>query len=217
MPDYERLRRRMVDEQLAARGIRDPDVLAAMREVPRELFVDAEVADLAYKDGPLPIAAGQTISQPYIVAAMIEAAMLQPSSRVLEIGCGSGYAAAVMSRIARRVFTIDRHAALVDTARARFEQLGYGNIEVRCADGTRGWPEAAPFDAILVAAGGPTAPASLKQQLRIGGCLVIPVGHSKSRQQLLRIRRTRADRYAEDELGEVAFVPLIGEQGWHES
>src|SRR2546423_10838543 len=169
MLDWTRQRERMVQRQVARRGVRDVRVLEAMREVPREAFVAEGMREFAYEDSPLPIEAGQTISQPYIVAAMIEAAEIQPGDRVLEIGAGSGYAAAVMSRIAERVYTIERHATLSRTAAARLKRLGYDNVEIRTGDGTRGWPEAAPFDAILVAAGGPAIPQTLKDQLDLGG------------------------------------------------
>src|SRR5262249_25279205 len=157
--DSKHARERMVDTQLARRGIRCERVLSAMREVAREEFVDAGFQELAYEDGPLPIGEGQTISQPYIVALMVEAAQIAPDHRVLEVGTGSGYAAAVMSHLAERVFTIERHSTLAETARGRFLRLGCNNIEVRVGDGTQGWPEAAPFDAILVAASGPEVPA----------------------------------------------------------
>ncbi|TIP84183.1 MAG: protein-L-isoaspartate(D-aspartate) O-methyltransferase, partial [Mesorhizobium sp.] len=171
----------------------------------------------AYEDGPLPIAEGQTISQPYIVALMIEMAEIGPGDHVLEVGTGSGYAAAVMSRIVERVYTIERHAGLAETARQRFEELGYDNIEVRTGDGTKGWPDAAPFDAILVAAGGPGAPLALQEQLDVGGRLVIPVGDEPHDQRLLKVTRTGAATYSEEDFGGVRFVPLIGEQGWPES
>src|SRR3979411_1291260 len=173
---HPRERNRMVDVQIARRGVRDRDVLDAMRRVPREAFVESGFEEFAYEDAPLPIGEGQTISQPYIVALMIEAAELKPGDRVLEVGTGSGYAAAVVSQIAARVYAIERHAELVDAAKRRLEKLGYTNVELRVGDGTRGWPEAAPFDAILVAAGGPEVPAALKEQLALGGRLVIPVG-----------------------------------------
>jgi protein-L-isoaspartate(D-aspartate) O-methyltransferase len=155
MLDLARARERMVDAQIARRGVRDARVLEAMRRVPREAFVESGFEEFAYEDGALPISEGQTISQPYIVALMIEGAELKPGESVLEVGAGSGYAAAVMSQIADRVYAIERHASLVDAARRRFRKLGYDNIELRAGDGTRGWPEAAPFDAILVSAGGP--------------------------------------------------------------
>src|SRR5438874_9220585 len=156
MLDLSRARDRMVDVQIAARGVRSRYVLEAMRRVPREAFVEPGFEEFAYEDGALPIAEGQTISQPYIVALMIEAAELKPGESVLEVGAGSGYAAAVMSQIADRVYAIERHPSLVEAARRRFRKLGYDNIELRAGDGTRGWPEAAPFDAIVVSAGGPS-------------------------------------------------------------
>jgi protein-L-isoaspartate(D-aspartate) O-methyltransferase len=214
--DLSRARDRMVDVQIARRGVRDKRVLDAMRQVPREAFVEPGYEEFAYEDGPLPIGEAQTISQPYIVAFMIEAAEVQPDQRVLEIGAGSGYAAAVMSRIARHVHTIERHPSLAEAARRRFAALGYGNIELRIGDGTLGWPEAAPFDAILVAAGGPDVPTALKQQLAIGGRLVIPVGSSETGQMLLKVTRRSETEFEEEDLGGVAFVPLIGEQGWAE-
>jgi protein-L-isoaspartate(D-aspartate) O-methyltransferase len=206
----------MVDIQIARRGVRDPRVLEALRQVPREEFVDPGFEEFAYDDGPLPIGANQTISQPYMVALMIEAAELKPSDRVLEVGAGSGYAAAVMSRIAARVYGIERHAALVDAAKRRLEKLGYTNVELRVGDGTRGWPEAAPFDAILVAAGGPEVPPTLKEELAIGGRLIIPVGLQQFHQTLRKVTRLSETEYEEEDLGGVAFVPLIGEQGWAE-
>jgi protein-L-isoaspartate(D-aspartate) O-methyltransferase len=216
MPDYRRARERMVDIQIARRGVRDARVLEAIRQVPREEFVDPGFEEFAYDDGPLPIGANQTISQPYMVALMIEAAELKPSDRVLEVGAGSGYAAAVMSRIAARVYAIERHAALVDAAKRRLEKLGYTNVELRVGDGTRGWPEAAPFDAILVAAGGPDVPTTLKEELAIGGRLIIPVGLQQFHQTLRKVTRLSETQYEEEDLGSVAFVPLIGEQGWAE-
>ena len=214
MKDNPKQRAAMVEAQIARRGVLDPHVLNAMREVPRERFVDDAMLEFAYEDSPLPIAEGQTISQPYIIAVMIEAAEIRPGDRVLEIGCGSGYAAAVISRIADDVFTIDRHVALVDVAQARFDALGYDNIETRAGDGTLGWPDAAPFDAILVAADGPEVPQSLREQLEIGGRLVIPVGDPDYGQRLVKMTRRSASEFDEDDLGAVAFVPLIGEQGW---
>jgi protein-L-isoaspartate(D-aspartate) O-methyltransferase len=202
----------MVDRQIAARGVRDARILDAMRTVPREIFVPEAFGKFAYDDTPLPIEAGQTISQPYIVALMIEAAAIRPRDRVLEIGAGSGYAAAVMSRIARQVYAIERHEELTRLARERMARLGYDNVEIRTGDGTLGWPEAAPFDAILVAAGGPAVPQPLKQQLAIGGGLVIPVGQA-DQQRLLRVTRRSEDAFDEEDLGEVRFVPLIGAHG----
>src|SRR5918994_2553451 len=214
--DLARKRRRMVEAQIAARGVPDARVLEAIRAVPREAFVPEELAEFAYEDGPLPIGAGQTISQPYIVALMAELADPGPEDKVLEVGTGSGYAAAVMSRMAARVYTIERHPELAETARPRLKRLGYDNVEVRCGDGTLGWLEAAPFDAIVVAAGGPEVPRALREQLKVGGRLVIPVSVDGAGQKLLLIRRTGAGTFEEEDYGEVAFVPLVGEQGWRE-
>ena len=158
MRDFSRARNRMVDMQIARRGINDPHVLKAMRRVPREAFVDRGLERSAYEDSPLSIGEGQTISQPYIVARMIEAAALRPGETVLDVGAGSGYAAAVASLIADHVFAIERHGTLGESARKRLQELGYDNIDLRIGDGTKGWPEAAPFDVILVAAGGPKVP-----------------------------------------------------------
>jgi protein-L-isoaspartate(D-aspartate) O-methyltransferase len=205
----------MVDVQIARRGVRDKAVLRAMRSVPREAFVERGFEDCAYEDRPLPIGDRQTISQPYIVALMIEAAELEPRNRMLEVGAGSGYAAAVASQIAEKVYAIERHASLGDAARRRFRRLGYGNIELRVGDGTRGWPEVAPFDAILVSACSPEVPQALKEQLTIGGRLVIPVGDAHE-QRLLKLTRSGESDYEKEECGAVSFVPLIGEQGWAE-
>lgn len=213
MTETDTLRETMVERQIAARGISDPALLDAMREVPREAFVPEGMREFAYEDSPLPIEAGQTISQPYIVALMIEAARIGHDDRVLEIGLGSGYAAAVMSRIARRVHAIDRHAELTDLARERMARLGYDNVVIRTADGTNGWPENAPFDVILVAAGGPQVPEPLCRQLAIGGRLVIPVGDAVQ-QSLMRVTRRGEDAFDHEDLGAVRFVPLIGAHGW---
>jgi protein-L-isoaspartate(D-aspartate) O-methyltransferase len=213
MPTHEQLRRDMVDRQIASRGIKDSYVIAAMREVPREAFVPAKLAEFAYEDSPLPIEAGQTISQPYIVALMIEAAGVRPGDKVLEIGAGSGYAAAVLGRIAGKVLAIERHRELADTASERIGRLGYDNITIRCGDGTHGLAEEAPFDAILVAAGGPSVPEPLRAQLAIGGRLVVPVGDADS-QRLTRVTRRGEDRFETEDLGPVRFVPLIGAHGW---
>ena len=204
----------MVRRHLQARGIHDPRVLAAMRIVKRESFIPAELAEFAYEDSPLPIAVGQTISQPYIVALMAEALRLEPGDRVLEIGTGSGYAAAVLAEVAARVYTIERHAELANTARARLAELGYRNIDVRCGDGTLGWAEHAPYDAIIVTAGGPMVPRALRDQLKPGGRLVMPLGSEPRAQRLIRRTRTGPETYTQDDLEWVAFVPLIGEQGW---
>jgi protein-L-isoaspartate(D-aspartate) O-methyltransferase len=210
MADFSRARERMVGLQIEGRGVRDPLILEAFRQVPREKFVEPGFEEFAYEDGPLPIKASQTISQPYIVALMIEAAELKPTGRVLEVGAGSGYAAAVMSRIAARVYGIERHATLVEAAKRRLQELGYGNVELRVGDGTRGWPEAQPFDAILVAASGPQVPQALKEQLAIGGRLIIPVGRHRFQQTLCKITRVGENGYEQKDLGSVAFVPLVG-------
>jgi protein-L-isoaspartate(D-aspartate) O-methyltransferase len=207
-------RNRMVEVQLVARGIRDPALLDTMRRVPREAFVPRGFEEFAYEDAPLRIGEGQTISQPYIVAAMIEAANLTPSDRVLEVGAGSGYAAAVMSRIAERVYAIERHGSLTKSAARCIGRLGYRNIELRTGDGTKGWPEEAPFDAILVAASGPDVPPALREQLAIGGRLIIPIDSGQRWQTLRRIIRWNEMDFEEHDLGAVKFVPLIGEQGW---
>ncbi len=212
--DYADRRERMVSQQIASRAIVDPAVLAAMRAVPREQFVLEPYRQYAYDDTPLPIPANQTISQPFIVAYMIAALALGPEDRVLEIGTGSGYAAAVLSRIAREVYTVERHYKLADYARSRLERLGYANVQVRHGDGTRGWPEHAPYDGVIVAAGGPAVPESLRGQLAIGGRLVMPVGRSRSAQNLILITRVDEGVYRDEMLVPVAFVPLIGDEGW---
>jgi protein-L-isoaspartate(D-aspartate) O-methyltransferase len=212
---WESARRIMLEDHLRGRGVTDPAVLAAMAAVRREAFVSAELQAHAYDDRPLPIACGQTISQPYVVALMAEALRLTPADAVLEIGTGSGYAAAVLSQLARRVDTIERHPLLADEARQRLAALGYRNVEVRCGDGTLGWPEHAPYDAILVSAGAPAAPPPLLEQLAIGGRLVMPVGTSDA-QQLRRITRRDRAHYHDEDLGAVQFVPLIGAAGWAE-
>jgi protein-L-isoaspartate(D-aspartate) O-methyltransferase len=217
LSDLSRARDRMVNVQIARRGVRDPLVLEAMRRVPREVFVEPGYEEFAYEDAPLPIGEGQTISQPYIVALMIEAAGMKPGDRVLEVGAGSGYAAAVLGQIADRVYAIERHPSLGKSVRQRFSKLDYDNINLRVGDGTRGWPEAAPFDAILVAAGGPEVPPALKEQLAIGGRLVIPVGEQERYQSLIKLTRKNQAEFEEENLGAVAFVPLIGEQGWAEN
>ena len=207
-------REAMVEGHLLARGIRDEAVLDAMSKVPREAFLPDDMVEFAYRDSPLPIAEGQTISQPYIVAVMAEALRLVPSDRVLEIGTGSGYAAAVLSRVASDVYTIERHAALAEGAHQALEALGYDNVHVRHGDGTRGWLEQAPFDAIVVAAGGPSVPPTLREQLAIGGRLVMPVGSTPRLQELVRVTRTGENEYRRERLGGVQFVPLIGAEGW---
>lgn len=214
MNEFVDLRKQMIEYQLAARGLHDETILNAVNAVPREEFVPTELVEFAYSDSPLPIAASQTISQPYIVALMTAALELKPEDRVLEVGTGSGYAAAVLAEIAQQVYTIERHKILTDTARNRLKELGYNNISVLYADGTLGWPEYAPFDAIVVAAGGPQVPQTLKEQLAIGGRLVIPVGATLHSQKLLRVVRISEHEYREEDLGSVRFVPLIGAAGW---
>ena len=198
----------MVERQIVARGVRSPQVLAAMKKVRREGYVPSYLGEFAYDDTPLPIEDEQTISQPYIVAVMIEALKLHGGERVLEIGTGSGYAAAVLAEIAAQVYTIERHGRLARVARERLARDGYDNVHIRHGDGTLGWPEAAPFDAIVVAAGGPEVPPSLKAQLAVGGRLVIPVGRFE--QQLVRIRKT-PEGISREVLFGVRFVPMRGE------
>jgi protein-L-isoaspartate(D-aspartate) O-methyltransferase len=204
----------MIERQLVARGIRHPEILRAMAEVPREEFVPHELVEFAYEDTPLPIDEAQTISQPYIVAVMLEALELTSDDTLLDVGTGSGYAAALASRIAAQVYGIERHASLARAAAERCRTLGYDNVHIRQGDGTLGWPEQAPFHAIMVAAGGPGIPEALKRQLAVGGRLVIPVGDTPRVQNLLRIRRTGEDEWEQKDLGPVTFVPLIGEGGW---
>ena len=207
-------RRDMVARDIAARGVHSALVLDAMGKVPRELFVPEKLREFAYDDWPLPIAGGQTISQPYIVAYMAEALALGGGETILEIGAGSGYAAAVLSEIAARVYTVERLAQLAETAATTLADLGYDNVNVLHGDGTRGWPEHAPYDAIVVAAGGRQVPESLKAQLTIGGRLVIPVGADQHSQELLRVTRVSEKEYRSEALADVRFVPLLGEEGW---
>jgi len=204
----------MVERDIAARGVRDELVLDAMRKVPRELFLPKRLREFAYEDSPLPIASEQTISQPYIVAFMTEALMLKGGEKILEIGAGSGYAAAVLSEIAANVYTVERLGPLAEKAAETLAELGYDNVHVLHGDGTRGWPDHAPYDAIVVAAGGPQVPESLKEQLKIGGRLVIPVGSDQRSQELVRVTRISANEYRSEDIADVRFVPLIGEEGW---
>ena len=204
----------MVQRQIANRGVRDALVLEAMGQVPREDFLPDDLREFAYDDTPLPIDQGQTISQPYIVALMTEALLLRGGERVLEIGTGSGYAAAVLARIAAEVYTVERHGQLAAKAADILAAHWYGNVHVLHGDGTLGWPEHAPFDAIVVAAGGPEVPQSLKTQLKIGGRLVIPVGNDRHLQELVRVTRISAHEYRTEEIADVRFVPLVGEEGW---
>lgn len=208
-------RQEMVSTQLIPLGIKDKNVLKAMLTVPRHYFVPQNLQSYAYEDRPLPIAEGQTISQPYIVAFMAEALEPEPSHRILEIGTGSGYAAAVLSRIVSTVYTIERHKTLADGARDKFDDLGYDNIRVHIGDGTKGWAEEAPFHGILVSAGAPATPDTLLKQLKPGGVLVIPVG-DRGYQELLRIRKGKDGKCSREIMGMVKFVPLIGKEGWNE-
>jgi protein-L-isoaspartate(D-aspartate) O-methyltransferase len=210
-------RDQMVAQQIASRGVRDRAVLDAMREVPRAAFVPADLREFAHEDTPLPIAAGQTISQPFVVAVMVEALGLQADDHVLEVGSGSGYAAAVMSRICRQVHAVERHRELVDASRHAFAELGFDNIQIHHGDGTLGLPEAAPFDAILVSAGGPGVPDALRDQLAPGGRIVIPVGGQAHLQRLVRVTRRGPDAFDEEDFGPVSFVPLIGAHGWQDT
>jgi len=207
-------REAMVERQLRQRGITDPDILAAFHAVPREAFISGEYAHLAYGDHPLPIEAGQTISQPYIVALMIEAAAIKPGDKVLEVGSGSGYAAAVISRIAASVVGIERQHDLVEIARERLTRLGYDNVDIVEGDGTKGWPDRAPYDAILAAASGSHVPDPLIDQLKAGGRLVMPLGGPGWVQRLVRVTKQPEGSLKESDLGAVRFVPLIGEEGW---
>jgi protein-L-isoaspartate(D-aspartate) O-methyltransferase len=210
-------RDRLLTRHVLARGIRDPLVIAALKTVPREAFVPKRERRHAFEDRPLPIGGGQTISQPYIVAFMVEALELAGGEKVLEIGAGSGYAAAVLAEIAGEVYAIERIGELADKAALNLQNAGYGDVHVRHADGTEGWSEAAPFDAILVSASAPAIPENLKSQLKVGGRLVIPVGACEQVQELRRVRRISESKFADESLVEVRFVPLIGKFGWQGS
>ena len=216
MTDFATEREAMVERQLRRRGIVEPAILDAFRAVPREAFVSDDHAHLAYGDHPLPIEAQQTISQPYIVALMIQAAAITEGDKVLEVGSGSGYAAAVISRIAGRVIGIERQHDLVKIARERMQRLGYWNVEIVEGDGTKGCPEFAPYDAILAAASGSHVPKPLIEQLSPGGRIVMPVGDPGWVQKLIKVTKQPDETLKQDDLGDVRFVPLIGEQGWGE-
>lgn len=209
---FARERERMVDEQVAARGVTDPRVLAAMRRVPRHLFLEQALRDQAYGDHPLPIGEGQTISQPFIVGKMTELLALTGREKVLEVGTGCGYQAAVLAELAARVCTIERLPRLAGRARETLETLGYTNVWVRTANGTLGWPDEAPFDRILVAAGGPTVPPPLFEQLAEGGRLVMPVGDASS-QVLEIVEKVNGQRRVTRDSGCV-FVKLVGKYAW---
>jgi protein-L-isoaspartate(D-aspartate) O-methyltransferase len=212
--DFVRRRFDMVEHQIAARGVRDELVLEAMRKVPRELFLPPSLEEFAYEDTPLPIADGQTISQPYIVALMAEALLLRGGERVLEIGTGSGYAAAVLAEIAANVYSVERIGQLAERAAVTLSTAGYDNVHVLHADGTKGWPEHSTYDAIIVAAGGPKVPESLQRQLKVGGRLVIPVGTEVRAQELVRLTRVSETEFRREDLADVRFVPLLGREGW---
>lgn len=214
MTDFAAEREAMVERQISSRGITDPTILEAFRAVPREEFLSEEYRDLAYGDHPLPIEAGQTISQPYIVALMIKAAEIKPGDTVLEVGAGSGYAAAVMSRIAGKVIAIERQGELVEVASERLLRLGYDNVRIVAGDGTRGCPDEAPFDAILAAASGSHLPPPWVEQLAEGGRIVMPVGGPGWVQKLVKVTKGPAGKLITEDLGAVRFVPLIGEEGW---
>jgi len=213
--DFSFARKRMVQDQLSARGIKDERVLTAMRKVPRHRFVEEGLWSQAYGDFPLPIGEGQTISQPYIVALMTQALELQPDDKVLEIGTGSGYQVAVVAEIARRVFSVERISAIAAKARKILDELGYSNVLIKIADGTAGWPEEAPFDAIIVTAGAPVVPEPLLTQLATGGRMVIPVGDMYS-QELARIVKTH-EGFKKEDLGGCRFVKLVGDHGWKDN
>lgn len=212
--DYTAQREAMVDYQVQSRGVSSPAVLEAMRRVPREAFVPIELREFSYDDTALPIAAGQTITQPYFVAMMVEALNLSSGERVLDVGTGSGYAAAVLGCIAGEVYSIERIGELADFAQRRLAAEGFANVEMKVGDGSQGWPERAPFDAIMVAAGAPTVPPALKEQLKVGGRLVMPIGSDDGVQELVRITRVSEDEYESQDLADVRFVPLVGKGGW---
>ena len=214
MTDFASKREAMVERQLRRRGISDARILDAFRAVPREAFVSPDLAHFAYEDHPLPIEAKQTISQPYIVALMIEAAEIGAGDTVLEVGSGSGYAAAVISRIAAKVVGIERQHELAEVSRQRLQRLGYGNVEIVEGDGTLGWPDAAPYDAILAAASGSHVPDSLIDQLKVGGRIVMPLGDAGWVQRLVKLVKREDGTVRQSDLGGVRFVPLIGAEGW---
>jgi protein-L-isoaspartate(D-aspartate) O-methyltransferase len=214
MTDFTAERENMVERQLRLRGIAGRSILDAFQAVPRHEFVSPEFAHLAYGDHPLPIEAGQTISQPYIVALMIEAAKIGPGDKVLEVGAGSGYAAAVIGRIAGKVVAIERQHELIEVARERTRRLGYANVEIVEGDGTTGWLAEAPYDAILAAASGSHVPQPLIDQLAPGGRLVMPLGGPGWVQELVKVTKRDDGTLEQENLGGVRFVPLIGEEGW---
>ena len=217
MTDFAAEREEMVERHLRRRGITEQHIVDAFLAVPREEFISGEYAHLAYGDHPLPIEAGQTISQPYIVALTIQAAGIKAGDKVLEVGAGSGYAAAVISRIADRVIAIERQHDLVGIARERMRRLGYDNVEIVEGDGTKGWPDEAPFDAIVAAASGSHGPKAFIEQLAPGGRIVMPVGDPGWVQELVKVTKSRDGTLERENLGGVRFVPLIGEEGWKDA
>ncbi len=210
---FEILRGTMVKRLREHYKIRDERVLDAMNRLPRHLFVPEVIKHQAYKDNALPISSNQTISQPFIVARMTELLELTPTSRILEIGAGSGYQTAILASLASKIFAIERIPILAKEAQERLQKLGFHNVTLRCADGTNGWEVYAPFDGILVAAGSPELPQPLLAQLKIGGKLVIPIGQDQKTQNLIRVTRT-AKGFQTEDFGACSFVPLIGEHGW---
>lgn len=217
MATFAELRERMIDRQIAARGLDNPELLAAFRAVPREDFISGDYADYAYQDSPLPIESGQTISQPYIVALTIDAAAIGKGDKVLEVGAGSGYAAAVIGQIAGQVVAIERHHELVELARHRLRRLGYDNVRIVEGDGTLGWPGEAPFDAIVAAASGSHVPRSWIAQLKPGGRIVMPIGDPQSVQSLVKVTKEEDGTLRREDLGGVRFVPLIGKEGFRDA
>jgi protein-L-isoaspartate(D-aspartate) O-methyltransferase len=213
--DYSIARRLMVEQQIVRRGVKDPRVIQAMLRVPRHLFVEEALWSQAYSDFPLPIGERQTISQPFMVAYMSEALHLTGNEKVLEIGTGSGYQAAVLAQLASRVYSVERLAELARRARRTLDQLACRNVNIKLSDGTIGWQDEAPFDAIMVTAGAPDIPSEYLDQLAIGGRLVIPVGNRTS-QVLKRVIRVGLDRFSEENLLDCRFVPLVGQRGWKE-
>ena len=215
MDPYEKMRKKMVDSQLRSRGVRDERVLRAMEKIPRHLFVEEGLRDQAYSDHPLPIGERQTISQPYIVALMTEALSLEGTEKILEVGTGSGYQAAVLAELADRVFSIERIAKMADRARRILGSLRYSNVLIKVGDGTYGWKDEAPFDGIIVTAGAPKVPETLVAQLAVGGRLVIPVG-DRFTQTLFRVVRRSEEPgdVVKEDLGGCRFVDLIGDHGW---
>lgn len=212
--NFEVLRKKMVEKQLINRGIKDKNVIEAFRKVPREDFVDEEYKKSAYDDGPLPIGSGQTISQPYIVALMIDSLNLNADDKVLEIGTGSGYAAAVLSKIVNEVYTIEKIDKLAEKAKERFKKLNYTNISIKLGDGTLGWAENAPYDGIVVSAAAPHVPEALINQLAESGEIIIPVGEEGGVQRLKLIKKSKDGTIIEENLDYVRFVPLLGENGY---